>query len=171
TGSLVADVAREHHHQVRVLRAAENPHGAALTADNLRDTAVVTDFTNPHAVRENISACIRARKNIVVGTTGWYGDLENVRREVEQAGTGLLFGANFSFGVNLFFEVARVSAAALKHGYKGQIFERHHVHKKDAPSGTALAIQKIVRDSGGEELEITSFREGEAVGMHELIFE
>lgn len=171
TGSLVADIARDHRHTVRVLRAAENPNGAALTPDNLRDVAVVIDFTSPRAVLANISACIRARKNIVIGTTGWYEHIPAVRAEVEQSGTGLVVGANFSIGVNLFFEVARTSAEALKHNYTGQIFERHHVHKKDAPSGTALGIQKIIREAGGEELEITSFREGEVVGMHEVIFE
>ena len=171
TGSLVAEIAREHRHQVRVLRGSENPHASALTADNLRDVGVVIDFTTPHAVVENISACLHARKNMVIGTTGWYGEIPSIRKEVEDAGTGLVFGANFSIGVNLFFDIARTAAAALGHGYTGQIFERHHAQKKDAPSGTAIAIQKIVGETGGSELEITSFREGEVVGMHELIFE
>jgi 4-hydroxy-tetrahydrodipicolinate reductase len=171
TGSLVAEVAREHRHHVRVLRASENPRAAALTSDNLRDVAVVIDFTNPQSVLENIAACIHARKAMVVGTTGWYEKLPTVRQELEEAGAGLVFGANFSIGVNVFFDVARSSAAALKQGYTGQIFERHHAQKKDAPSGTALAIQNIVRDAGGADLEITSFREGDVVGMHEVIFE
>jgi 4-hydroxy-tetrahydrodipicolinate reductase len=171
TGFLVAEAAREHRHHVRVLRGSENPRGAALTADNLRDVAVVIDFTNPQSVLENISACLHAKKNMVIGTTGWYGELAKTKAEVDKAGTGLVFGANFSIGVNLFFDIARTSAASLKQGYTGQIFERHHVHKKDAPSGTAIAIQNVIRDASGTELEITSFREGEVVGMHEVIFE
>jgi 4-hydroxy-tetrahydrodipicolinate reductase len=171
TGSLVAEAAREHRHHVRVLRGSENPRGSALVADNLRDIPVVIDFTNPESVLENIAACLHAKKNMVIGTTGWYGNLSNIKAEVDQAGTGLVFGANFSIGVNLFFDVARTSAAALNQGYTGQIFERHHVHKKDAPSGTAIAIQNIIREVGGTEVEITSFREGEVVGMHEVIFE
>ncbi len=171
TGSLVSEVAREHRHQVRVLRGSENPHASALTADNLRDVAVVIDFTTPHAVIENVTACLHARKNMVIGTTGWYGEIANVRTEVERAGTGLVYGANFSIGVNLFFDIARAASAALRQGYSGQIFERHHAQKKDAPSGTALALQKVVREASGHELEITSFREGDVVGMHELIFE
>jgi 4-hydroxy-tetrahydrodipicolinate reductase len=73
-------------------------------------------------------------------------------------------------GVNLFLDVARAAAAALQHGYGGQIFERHYVHKKDAPSGTAIAIQRVIRESSGknENLEIISLREGDVVGMHEL---
>src|SRR5260370_37355254 len=77
---------------------------------------------------------------------------------------------NFSIGVNLFFEIVGTAGAALKYDSSGQIFERHHAEKKDAPSGTAVTMQQIVHPSGGEELEIVSFREGDAVGMHELVF-
>jgi 4-hydroxy-tetrahydrodipicolinate reductase len=93
-----------------------------------------------------------------------------LRELVLSAKTGFLYGSNFSIGVNLFFEIAATAGAALKYDYKGQIFERHHAQKKDAPSGTALTMQQIVRDTGGEELEIVSFREGDAVGLHELVF-
>ncbi len=173
TGSLVADVARERRHHVRVAGAKENADGAAITADSLRDVNVVIDFTTPHCVLANIEACVRAGKNIVVGTTGWYAKIPHVREMIERQGTGSVYAANFSVGVNLFFEVARTAAAALQHEYSGQIFERHHVHKKDAPSGTAIAIQNVIREAGGkkEDLEITSFREGEVVGMHEIVFE
>lgn len=171
TGSLIAEVARQRKHEVRVLRASENPRASALTPDNLRDTDVVIDFTTPHAVLDNIWACVNAAKNMVVGTTGWYGALPKVREAVEKSGSALLFGGNFSIGVNLFFDIARSSAAALQHGYNGQIFERHHVHKKDAPSGTAVVIQKEVQKGSGTELEITSFREGDVVGMHELVYD
>jgi 4-hydroxy-tetrahydrodipicolinate reductase len=173
TGSLAADVARERRHHVRVAGAKENANSAAITADNLRDVNVVIDFTTPHCVLANIEACVKAGKNIVVGTTGWYAQIAHVREMVEQQGTGLVYAANFSVGVNLFFEVARTAAAALRHEYSGQIFERHHVHKKDAPSGTAIALQNVIREAGGknENLEITSFREGEVVGLHEVVFE
>ena len=110
---------------------------------------------------------------MVVGTTGWYEELGHVFETGEGHDTGFLYAANFSIGVNLFFEVARTAAAALRHDYTGQIFERHHAHKKDAPSGTALAIQRVIREASGkqEDLEIISFREGEVVGLHEVVFE
>ena len=75
--------------------------------------------------------------------------------------------------MNLFLDVAKIAAAALEHGYSGQIFERHHVHKKDAPSGTAIAIQRTMREAAvtSENIEIVSFREGEVVGMHEVVLE
>ena len=173
TGSLVAEVARQRRHQVQVVGSADNRAGAALTPDKLAEAAVVIDFTAPSCVLGNIEACVRAGKDTVVGTTGWYGEMERVRKMVEDRGTGFVYSPNFSVGVNLFMDVSRTAAAALSHDYSGQIFERHHVHKKDAPSGTAIAMQRIMREASGksEELEITSFREGEVVGMHEVVLE
>jgi len=171
TGSLVAEVARQRGHEVEGLDIVDNPNGSALTAVRLADTAVVIDFTTPDAVLGNIEGCARARKNLVVGTTGWYGEIPRVQKLVHDAGIGLLYAANFSVGVNLFFEIAKTASAALRHDYSGQIFERHHIHKKDAPSGTAVALRQIVQNASGKELEITSFREGDVVGLHELVFD
>jgi len=173
TGSLVAEVAAERKHHVEIAGAKENAACAALTREKLRDIDAVIDFTAPHCVIAHIEACTKAGKNMVVGTTGWYGELERIRDMVEQHGTGFIYAANFSVGVNLFFDAARAAATALRHGYSGQIFERHHVHKKDAPSGTAIAIQRLIREASGqsEDLEITSFREGDVIGLHELVLE
>jgi 4-hydroxy-tetrahydrodipicolinate reductase len=133
----------------------------------------VIDFTAPHCVVGHIEACVGAGKSMVVGTTGWHGEIDRVKKLVDSRGTGLVYAANFSVGVNLFLEVARAAATALRHDYSGQIFERHHAHKKDAPSGTAMAIQRVIREASdqSEGLEITSFREGEVVGMHEVVLE
>jgi 4-hydroxy-tetrahydrodipicolinate reductase len=171
TGSLVAEVAAHRGHAVRVLGAEENPGGSALTLDLLRAIDIVIDFTTPDAVLPNIKACVRAKKNMVVGTTGWHSDLPNIRQLVEQARIGFLYGANFSIGVNLFYDVVLTGATALRHQYSGQIFERHHANKKDAPSGTAAELQKLIRDVTAAEVEIISFREGEVVGMHELVLD
>lgn len=171
TGSLVAEAARERGHEVTVLCAADNANASALTAARLALYDVVIDFTTPHAVVAHIEACVRHKKDLVVGTTGWYGELPRIRRLVENSETGFLYAANFSLGVNLFFDTARTAAAALQHQYSGQIFERHHAQKKDAPSGTAAALRRIIQDACGTELEITSFREGDVVGMHELILD
>jgi len=180
TGSLVADFARERHHHLQIAGAKENTACAALTPENLCGIDAVIDFTTPHCVLANIEACVQAGKNMVVGTTGWYGEIPRVRALVERHHTGFVFAANFSIGVNLFFDIARTAAAALRHDYTGQIFERHHIHKKDAPSGTAIAIQKVMHEAAAQDretaarnepLEITSFREGEVVGLHEVVFE
>jgi 4-hydroxy-tetrahydrodipicolinate reductase len=171
TGSLVEEVARARRHHVRVLGGKENKDACGLTSECLRDIDVVIDFTTPFAVPGNVAACLREHKQMVVGTTGWHKEIPDIRSRVEKAGTGFLWGANFSIGVNLFLEAVRASAEAHRHGYFGQIFERHHQHKKDAPSGTALVLQNIVKEQVGAELEITSFREGDVVGMHELVFD
>ena len=173
TGSLVADVAAERKHHCQIVGAKENGAGEALNSESLKGVGCVIDFTAPHCVLANIEACINAGKNMVVGTTGWYKEIDHVRGLVEQHKTGFVYAANFSVGVNLFFDAVRAAATALRHDYSGQIFERHHVHKKDAPSGTAIAIQKVIHESAPkhEPLEITSFREGEVVGFHEVIFE
>ena len=170
TGSLVAEVAQARRHNVRALDVDENANASALTLAFLAPFDVAIDFTTPSAVIGNAEACIRAGKNFVVGTTGWYEQLPRLREMVLSAKTGFLYGSNFSIGVNLFFEIVATAAAALKYDYSGQILERHHAQKKYAPSGTAITIQKIVREAGGQELEIVSFREGDVVGMHEVIF-
>lgn len=170
TGSLVAEVAHARRHHVRVLCASENANSNALTAEYLEDINAVIDFTAPAAVVANAEACIRAGKSIVVGTTGWYDHVPQLRKKVLAAKTGFLYGSNFSIGMNLFFEIARTAAPALEFEYSGQIFERHHANKKDAPSGTAITLRSILLEAGRQELEIVSFREGDVVGMHEVVF-
>jgi 4-hydroxy-tetrahydrodipicolinate reductase len=172
TGSLVAEVARERRHHVETLSGAQNANSSALTSSFLAPFNCVIDFTTPSAVAPNVEAGIRAGKSIVVGTTGWHEHLPRLRELTLSSKVGFLYGTNFSIGVNLFFETVEAAGAALKYDYSGQIFERHHAQKKDAPSGTALTLQKIIRESSGqsEDLEIVSFREGDAVGMHEVVF-
>ena len=168
TGSLVAEVAGERGHRVQSIDADVNKNAAWLTPKHLKDVHVAIDFTEPRAVLTNIEACLRAKKAMVVGTTGWYGEMERIRSAVEKAGTGFVFGANFSYGVNLFLQIMQAAAPALAHGYIGHITERHHVHKKDAPSGTAIAIQRVLEQATGIRPAITSEREGDVTGTHTL---
>jgi len=173
TGSLVAEVAEQRKHRVRIAGSKENENCSALTPENLKATDAVIDFTTPHCVLANIEACVKAGKNMIVGTTGWYKEVDHVRALVEGHQTGFVYAPNFSLGVNLFLDIARTAALALCHDYSGQIFERHHATKKDAPSGTAIALQRAIGEASGKpgEVEITSFREGDVVGLHEVVFE
>src|SRR4051794_4452313 len=171
TGSVVAEMARERGHSIRVIEQEENANGAALTTESLAGVDAVIDFTAPEAVIGNIEACARAGASMVVGTTGWYGEIPRVQQLINQSGTGFIFASNFSIGVNVFFKIAAAASAALKHGYTGSIMERHHVHKKDAPSGTAVTLQQILKQGGGQDLEIASVREGETVGMHVIMLD
>src|SRR6202051_2691649 len=125
TGSLVAEVAHSRRHHVRVLFAAENAGGSALTPDALAATDVVIDFTTPAAVVANVETCIRAKKNLVVGTTGWYEQVPRLLEMVLSAETGFLYGSNFSIGVNLFFEIVATAGGGLKYDFSGAIFERY----------------------------------------------
>src|SRR5271154_7033590 len=93
TGALVAEVARARRHQVRVLCAAENAGCSALTPESLASIDTVIDFTTPTAAVANAEACIRAKKNVVIGTTGWYDQLPRLREMVVSAKTGFLYGS------------------------------------------------------------------------------
>lgn len=171
TGSQVAEIAQQRGHNVTAIDEFDNVDGVALTPEKLLPYDVAIDFTAPSAVMGNIHALAKASKNIVVGTTGWYSEMPTVEKIVEQSGIGVIYGSNFSIGMNVFFEIARTAAAALKYGYKGEIAERHHVTKKDAPSGTAVIMQRIIKEASGEELKITSVREGDTVGMHVIVLD
>jgi 4-hydroxy-tetrahydrodipicolinate reductase len=167
-GTLIESLARDRKHTVRTIDIDENAHGSGLTPEKLRDVDVVIDFTTPDAVIGNIAGCARSGKNLVVGTTGWYGKIPEVRKIVESSSIGFVYAANFSVGVNLFFEVAKTLTTGFKLDYSGKIAETHHVHKLDAPSGSAMMLQRVLVEAGGPKVEITSAREGEVVGIHEL---
>jgi 4-hydroxy-tetrahydrodipicolinate reductase len=171
TGSLVAEAARERRHVVTVLRSADNAGASGLTHELLNPIDVVLDFTTPDCVLANILACVAAKKNMVVGTTGWYAEIPKIHAEVDEYKTGFLYGSNFSIGVNLFFDLVQTSVPALQHNYLPHIYERHHSQKKDAPSGTAVTIQNLLQKNSDLEIEVTSFREGEVVGMHEVVLD
>ena len=173
TGALVAEIAQQRGHDVTALGSSDNPNASALTKEKLAGTDVVIDFTAPEAVLENIAACARAKVNMIVGTTGWLAELDYVRKLTRENGIGLLYGSNFSIGIHVFFEVARAASAALALGYGAKIVERHHAQKKDAPSGTAASIQKIMLEGSGmeTETEIASIREGETVGTHVILLD
>ncbi len=166
TGALVAEVAQERGHEVRTLASQDNQDGRGLTDELLRHIDVAIDFTTPHAVIPNIIRCVEAKVPIVVGTTGWYQHLDRVRELVKERQAALLYGSNFSVGMNFFFKAIKTIAPALNKGYKASIVERHYVHKKDKPSGTAITLQKILESGSDQKVEIASVREGETVGMH-----
>jgi 4-hydroxy-tetrahydrodipicolinate reductase len=170
TGKLVAEVAHERGHGVHVLDAKENPDAAALTAPFVASFDVVIDFTTPEAVLQNMRACLATSAKMVIGTTGWYDKLADMRSLAERKGAGLLYGTNFSIGVQVMFRLAEEMGAALKHaGYTFSIAETHHASKLDAPSGTAITLGELVEHSAGiDEIKIDSTREGDAMGLHTL---
>lgn len=165
TGSLVAEVARERGHGVRAMDINENAGAAALTPPTLAGVDTVIDFTNPEAAVENMRAVLSNGCRIVVGTTGWYAQLDAMKTIAERRGASLLYGTNFSIGVQKLF---RLTAELAKlDGYRFTIAETHHTTKVDAPSGTAITLKQIVEASQPHtEIEITSHRVGDAKGEH-----
>ena len=141
------------------------------------DTAVAKecvciDFTTPDAFRANYPFIAQHFKAAVVGTTGWNDIRADVTRAFEAAGTPMVHASNFSLGVNaLFAAVSRASAILKGAGYKADIEEIHHIHKLDAPSGTAKTLASLVEEGLGTKPEITSIREGEVPGIHTLTLE
>lgn len=171
TGKLVAQVATERGHSVNVLDAKENPNAQALTYPFVAGFDVIVDFTTPEAVVQNMRACLATGARMVVGTTGWYDKLADMRSLADRKGAGLLYGTNFSLGVQVMLKMASQMGAALKDaGYTFTIEETHHVTKLDAPSGTALSIEQTVQAATGlTNIPITSHREGTETGLHLLI--
>ena len=165
TGSLVAEVARERGHGVRALDINENEHASALTAPNLAGVDVVIDFTTPEAAVENIRAVLALGGRIVVGTTGWYTQLPDLKSIAHRRGGALLYGTNFSIGVQKLFRLT--AELARLEGYKFSISETHHTTKVDAPSGTAITLQQIIHSvQPGIDIPIESHRVGDAKGEH-----
>ena len=164
TGKLVADVAHERGHGVHVLDAKENPKGAALTPPFVATFDVVIDFTTPQAVIPNLRACLATGAKVVVGTTGWYDQLREMRSLAERKGAALLYGTNYSIGVQVMLQLAHQMAQSLKDtGYEFHIEETHHATKLDSPSGTAISIQHALEPV---KTEITAHRVGDAPGLH-----
>jgi len=165
TGSLVAEVARERGHSVRTLDIDENRNAAALTAPNLAGVDVVIDFTAPEAAVENIRAVLSLGGRIVVGTTGWYAQVNDLKALAIKRSGGLLYGTNFSIGVQKLFRLT--AELAQIEGYTFSIDETHHTSKLDAPSGTALTLKEIIQAAQpNATIEVTSHRIGDAKGEH-----
>ncbi len=168
TGRVVADIARERGHSVQVLDEKENQEAGSLTPPSLASFEVIIDFTTPEAVVPNLRACLATGAKVVVGTTGWYSHLEQMRGLAERKNAGLLYSANFSFGVQLLYKVAKLLGEQAA-GFQFKIDETHHISKLDSPSGTALTLQKILSSTAhGASATIEAHREADAIGTHRL---
>jgi 4-hydroxy-tetrahydrodipicolinate reductase len=173
-GRAVAQMARERGWPVVVtVDAEDNVRGSALTRANLDGANVAVEFTTPDAAPDNIRACVSAGIPIVVGTTGWYGQIEAISAAVREGRGAMLWSPNFSLGVNIFWQVAEHAAtlAARVEGIDAHIIETHHTAKKDAPSGTAIELGRRVSDRFGRAVPITSVRLGAVPGTHQLVFD
>ena len=174
-GKAVAALAAERGHTIHtVVHRLENPAGSALTRERLTGADVAVEFTRPDAVVANLERLIELGIPTVTGTTGWTDALSKLTALVGKRGGALLHSANFSVGVHLFIRAAR----ELARSFRGRpefvvtIVEEHHASKVDAPSGTALLLQRqLWSEDPGRRFPITSVRAGTSAGTHTLSYD
>ena len=173
-GKTIADMAKARGWTVTaVLGEKQNAGGRGITRESLKGADVAIEFTEPKSAEWNIRACVDAGCPVVVGTTGWYGTLDAITREVKKANGAMLWSANFSIGIQIFLDLARRAGALVAdiEGWDAHIVETHHVAKKDAPSGTAIVLEQAAREGLGRKVPITSIRTGAVPGTHKLILD
>ncbi|MCF7805593.1 MAG: 4-hydroxy-tetrahydrodipicolinate reductase [Candidatus Marinimicrobia bacterium] len=184
TGQHVAGQAESRGHEVVETFDIDHP----LTEENAPENVTFIDFSVGEMVPEYVDIAGKTGNNIVIGTTGWYDQLESVEKSVEESGIGCLYAPNFALGVNLFFRGTEfISKLFGSQNYDITIHEEHHTKKSDAPSGTALELGKIalkqfdsksellVGNPDGrikpEQLQISSSRVGDVYGNHRIVIE
>ena len=175
-GELVAAVAAAAGHEIAAVVASKdkdlNPDQLAKQLSSYQ-VDVAIDFSVGEAVLRNIEACARAKVPLVEGTTGWKAHEETAKQIVTENSAALVYGANFSIGVNLFYRIVDRAAAlfAAVDGYAPFIEEAHHMRKRDAPSGTALQLRELMAKHLGPEIPTASTRAGYIPGTHRVGFD
>ena len=174
-GRLLDTLAEGHGFEVTLrLDEFNNPGGVALSLENFEGVDVAVDFSIPDVVADNAVRLAELGIPLAIGTTGWLDELDRVREAVETHGSGLVYGANFSIGVNAFYRVVEAASKALaeQEQYDAFLYEAHHRFKKDAPSGTALRLLDAMRDAGYDRpVDVATHRSGHFPGIHEIGFD
>jgi 4-hydroxy-tetrahydrodipicolinate reductase len=173
-GKLIRSLAEEKGHEIAVLIDDSDAElSAEALASKLAGCEVAIDFTTAEAVRRNVEACVIAGVPLVEGTTGWNSSLDEVKKRVRDGNGSMVFGANFSIGVNLFYRIAAFAAEQFAKFpvYETFIEEQHHSRKKDAPSGTALKLKKVVSAHINSDFSVTATRAGHIPGTHRVGFD
>ena len=174
-GRLVEELAPAHGFEVALrLDEFNNQAAAGITRENFDGVDVAIDFSIPDAVADNAVRIAGLGVPLAIGTTGWLDQLDRVRAVVERHGAALVYGANFSIGVNAFYRVvgAAARAFAAQGDYDAFLYEAHHKYKKDAPSGTALRLLDVVREAGyARSVDVATQRSGQFPGIHEIGFD
>jgi 4-hydroxy-tetrahydrodipicolinate reductase len=173
-GQLVAAEARKAGDDVgTIITSEDSVQDVELLSEKLRGHDVAIDFSVAEAVLTSIEACARASVPLVEGTTGWNDHLSEARRIIERQGGSLVYGANFSIGVSIFYRIVDRAASlfAAVDGYAAFIEEAHHSRKRDAPSGTALRLREVMSEHLGNEIPTSSTRAGYIPGTHRVGFD
>ncbi len=182
-GKEVIKTAQERNHQIINIFDIENK--PELTIDNLKKADIVFEFTQPEFAFENVSLCLDADVACVCGTTGWIDKIDVIQRRCNEENKSFFYASNFSIGVNILYEINKKLANMMNNypSYEVSIEEIHHIHKLDAPSGTAIQIANLIIDEidrknkwtlnkkNDNEIEIKAIREGEIAGIHKVKYE
>jgi len=186
-GKEIACIAKEHNHDIVTFDTQCEADFNEINEANLKGLDVVIDFTVPKAVMTNIPIYNKAGVNVIMGTTGWYDKLEQVKSQVKDI--GFMWSGNFSIGVNLFFRILEASSKIMNNveDYDVLAYEMHHNKKKDSPSGTAkmmadillknisrkkkLVTEMLDRPPKKDELHFASVRGGSIPGTHSILFD
>jgi 4-hydroxy-tetrahydrodipicolinate reductase len=168
-GRLVEAGARKAGYDIGLVVTSEDD----LTVEQLRGHDVAIDFSAGDAVLKNVEACARAHVPLVEGTTGWKQHESTAKQIMIDHSGAMVYGANFSIGVNLFYRIAEHAAAlfAAVEGYAPFIEEAHHNRKRDAPSGTALKLRDHLSEHFGPDIPTSSTRAGYIPGTHRVGFD
>jgi len=174
-GRLVEQLAPQHGFEVRArFSTANNSEARGLSRESLNGATLAIEFSTPAAAPHNLRRLAELGVSSICGTTGWYSELPNVRAMVHSSGSALLYGANFSIGVNIFLRTLFCASSlfAKYPEYAAWGWEIHHAAKKDAPSGTLLKLAETIRSAGyPSEVNLSSNRAGSLPGIHEIGFD
>jgi 4-hydroxy-tetrahydrodipicolinate reductase len=174
-GQLIERLAPEFGFEVRLaLNSSTNARGTALTRENLRGVDAAVEFSTPSAALHNIRQLAALGIPVVAGTTGWFHELPCVREAVQSSSGALVWGPNFSVGVYRFRQIVAQAASAFadEHEYEAWGWEIHHAAKRDAPSGTLLAVAEEMKRAGFERgINLSANRAGAHPGTHEIGFD
>lgn len=172
-GKIIHTLAREKDHEIIVVvNESHSGLDAETLAETLRIADVAIDFSSAEAVKRNVEACLLAGIPIVEGTTGWNDQRDEIEKLVIESNGAMVFGANFSIGVNLFYRIADFAAELFAKFPEYEVFieEQHHSRKKDAPSGTALKLKEVVSKHLAVG-DIAATRAGNIPGTHRVGFD
>ena len=173
-GKLIRQLAEHRGHEIAaVVDSADDRAITRALAEKVGQADVAIDFSTADAVRRNIEVCLLTRIPLVEGTTGWNTQLDSVEELVRREGGALIYGANFSIGVNLFYRVADYAAELFAKfpEYETFIEEQHHSRKQDAPSGTALKLKEIISRHIEKDFSVSATRAGNIPGTHRVGFD
>lgn len=182
-GKEIARIAKQRSHQIGLIIDIDNKED--LSTEKLGQNDVAIEFSSPKSAYHNITACLKAGIPVVSGTTGWLDRWDDIVRIAEETESGLFYASNFSIGVNILFAVNTYLAEIMNNfpQYDVSLEEIHHIHKLDAPSGTAITLadqvaKKIpskegwsLRKDNPKNILIDAKREGEINGFHKVTYD